>query len=926
MKGTSGLLLLALLAGPVEAAERYDPRLTFRTLRTPHFTIHFHQGEDHLAQRLAQIAEEVHDRLSRELQVSPERHTHVILVDQTDLANGWATPVPYNLIEITAAAPPPSSDLGFTDDWLRLVFTHEYTHVLHLDRSRGLFGALRRVFGRAAPLFPNVFLPLWHIEGLATFYETRETGAGRLRSGAFRSIVDTAAREDAFLRLDRAAGGLVDWPGGNAAYVYGARFHEYLEARFGRDAFARLSAATAGRVPYLPGGAYRKVFGTPVRELWQEFRRSTEATARENDRSAAPATRLTHQGFTVAGPRWLPDGGLLYSSRTPHGFPALMHLAPGGTPRTLLTRYLGERASPHRGLVFFDQQELVRSVALQSDLYVADLTTGRVQRLTTGARAADPDVSPDGSTLAAIRQANGSAALVRYPIARAAGRLSLGDPLAIVDRGDTQFGAPRWSPSGHRLAAERRSLGARPDVVILDPTTGEVRQRIAAGDGRVGEPEWVDESRLLVTFEQADEPPAVVRVDLATGRVTRVVDLPGGAQSPACSSTGRIAFVGSTADGYDLFETPLIDGDPEPRVEVGLDVPPRSGEASTGRPAMPYSPARSVWPRFWMPVVETDEDRLEAGAGTLGFDALGRHTYTSVVLWSDRARPDWNVSYAYDRWRPTIVASAADDVIVWQGQEYRETSVDAGLLLPFRTVRRRQFVYAAFHGTRERDPGGVFDRRSIRAGYQVSSARRYGYSISPEDGVTAGATVDVTRRALGADADALTWTVDLRAYPRVGGRHRVLALRAAAAVSSGDRAGRRALGAGGSAAPASTLAFGRDAIGLARGFGTDDIAGSRAAVLNADYRLPLARIERGLGRLPIFLRQVHATAFVDAAHAWTSAFDAADARVSGGVELSADFVLGHSLPLTVASGLAFRRDPAGAQEGPAAFWRLGVAF
>jgi hypothetical protein len=39
------------VAGP------YDPVLRFRTLATPHFLIHFHDGEDAAAARLATIAE-----------------------------------------------------------------------------------------------------------------------------------------------------------------------------------------------------------------------------------------------------------------------------------------------------------------------------------------------------------------------------------------------------------------------------------------------------------------------------------------------------------------------------------------------------------------------------------------------------------------------------------------------------------------------------------------------------------------------------------------------------------------------------------------------------------------------------------------------------------------------------------------------------
>ena len=53
------------------------------------------------------------------------------------------------------------------------------------------------------------------------------TGEGRVPAGDFRAIVDVAAAQGRFEPIDRASGGLVDWPGGNAPYAYGAYFHQY---------------------------------------------------------------------------------------------------------------------------------------------------------------------------------------------------------------------------------------------------------------------------------------------------------------------------------------------------------------------------------------------------------------------------------------------------------------------------------------------------------------------------------------------------------------------------------------------------------------------------------------------------------------------------------------------------------------------------
>jgi hypothetical protein len=149
-------LVLVGAAVNADATSFFDPAYRYRTLFTQHFSIHFHQGEDALARRLATIAEDVWQKLGAPLGVQPPRHTDVVLVDQTDLSNGFATPLPYNTIVVTAVWPAGVEFIGKTDDWLRLVFTHEFTHIVHLDRSEGWARVVRRVFGREPLAFPNV--------------------------------------------------------------------------------------------------------------------------------------------------------------------------------------------------------------------------------------------------------------------------------------------------------------------------------------------------------------------------------------------------------------------------------------------------------------------------------------------------------------------------------------------------------------------------------------------------------------------------------------------------------------------------------------------------------------------------------------------------------------------------------------------------
>jgi hypothetical protein len=155
------------------AASRYDPRLHFRSIETARFTIHFHQGEESLARRLAAIAEETADRVAAELGAANGR-VHVILVDQHDLSNGWANPVPYNVIEISAAAPSGGSTIGNTDDWLRLCCRMS-THIVHLT-ARGWTAGFARL-GHSPPL-SNVFPLQWQIEGIAVSTKPLTGGDG----------------------------------------------------------------------------------------------------------------------------------------------------------------------------------------------------------------------------------------------------------------------------------------------------------------------------------------------------------------------------------------------------------------------------------------------------------------------------------------------------------------------------------------------------------------------------------------------------------------------------------------------------------------------------------------------------------------------------------------------------------------------------
>ena len=180
-------------------------------------------------------------------------------------------------------------------------------------------------------------------------------------------------------------------------------------------------------------------------------------------------TRLTEHGFTVGGPRFALDGRLYYSIVNPHAFPALLVRDPGASAsRKVANRYLGTRVGFAASEIVFDQMEIENQVGLQSDLYAVG-AGGHTRRLTHGARAGDPDVSPDGSTIVCTVQRADRRELATLPVPAGRTQDSSGDagiragcalllaPLvagSTMDRGRTRVAAGpignRADRSGHR--------------------------------------------------------------------------------------------------------------------------------------------------------------------------------------------------------------------------------------------------------------------------------------------------------------------------------------------------------------------------------------------------------------------------------------------------------------------------------------------
>jgi len=960
-------LVLLASAGQATAAALVDPALRFRQIRTEHFIIYFHEGEERLAQRLAVVAEETRERLATFLSV-PTARTHVILVDQSEIANGWATPLPFNTITLHAAWPSGGDLTGHTDDWLRMVFAHEFTHIAHLDRSREWAHAARVVFGRLPLAFPNMFLPYWQIEGLATLAESRLTGRGRVYSANFAAMLNETAYADALEPMDRLNGGLTDWPSGQGPYAYGVNFHTYLARRFGDDRFDDLADVSARMLPFAGAFAFREAFGVELSALWKDYQAELRSAAgNDDDGPTGPgplgeqAERLTTHGFATNGPRFLPvcdscDPELAYSSLTPHEFPSIEILnMEAGTSRSVASRYLGSALGVAGDWLVFDQLDLHRNTGLYGDLYAVDRTSGRVQALTSEARLLDPDVGPDGRAIVAVRQEPGYRSLVTFRLSGVAPdeEMHLTEERTLFDLPDTQWNLPRWSPDGTSLVVGRHRLGSLPEIVIVRPAEGTVQVIAAATSHRIVTPTWRPDGQAIVAAADFDGVFNLYEFPIDGSRPRQLTSVRSGATSPDVSPDGRtIAFVGYTTDGFDVFTMPYP-ANPRPVTNPSPASEPPAANESAEPDDEPlgeeYSPWSTIWPRYWAPIVTLDGDQVRAGGSTSGHDVLRYHGFNASITWlidveGRNPRPvpsatDWNVTYAYSRWTPTFYASTSRETTLLNGPldvfdiprrgSVQDLVVEGGMVLPTQTIRTaRQWQFAV---RRESFTFALDDERAkgtemaYRAAWSIRNAREYGYSISPDDGGALGLTLDWRPDVDGSAVTTLG--ADARVYLPGLRPHHVAAIRGGLAASHGPLELRRAFLLGGSQASGSVTSFDRDAFGLLRGFENNRHAASRVTAFNADYRLPLARPQRGIRTIPVMLHSMHAAVFLDVARAWDTEDAEAATHRSIGAEFSFDLVAGYQYQFTIALGAALIRDAVARQEDGAAFFaRIGRSF
>jgi hypothetical protein len=567
------VMVWCLMAPSSARAATYDPDLTWRTIVTEHFRVHFHQGEEQLAEEFSHMVEEVYDTMTAEMQWTPRMKTEVVLIDRTDRANGFATAVPYNAITIFVTAPQEDSTLSLYEDWSEAIFTHELTHVLHMETNRGIVRAARAVVGRIAST--NDVSPWWMVEGLATLQETRHTPGGRGRSPFVDMIKRAAVVDDAFPPLGNLDGLQVTPPSGNLRYLFGQDFMQYVADNTGRDAWTRWTHTYGGHIPFLL--PTKKTFGRKLHGLYYDWRTSVferyRAQLGEVEREGVrEGIVISTSEDSCSAPSFSPDNTrIVWSCYDLQMGSSIWSSEPDGSGAEKLIQDFGARTFTWRadGQAFvYAASHIVNRFNTWSDVYMFDLRRRRVTALTQGARARDPDFSPDGTHLMMVTNRVQNNQLETLTVDQRRKRLT-------NHTDHTQYSTPRYHPSGELLAVSVWEHGRR-DLWLIAPDGTRLR-RLTFDAANDRDPSWSTDGRYLFFSSDRSGIPNIYALELETLHLWQVTNVRTGAARPSVSPDfQRLAYEQYSANGWDVR---LMTLDPADWLDRGTLPSPITGGA-----------------------------------------------------------------------------------------------------------------------------------------------------------------------------------------------------------------------------------------------------------------------------------------------------------------------------------------------------------
>ncbi len=676
--------VVMILAIPPYASARYDPALQWCTVQTDNFIIYYPKGHELLAQRVLSLCEEVHKNITGYFGVEP-RPCPIVLDPGTDIFNGFMGIFP-NRISLYETPLYTVRGFGPESDLMDLVFTHEYTHYVHITTRLGWYGELTKVLGDGLAI-SNGLSPGWVLEGITTNTETMFTDGGRGRSTLFKGEMMSFTEGQGLWDLNSAAVSSPYAPPGERIYLAGYHMVEYMNRTYGQDAFARLSRYQARHPLGGTAEALNFVTGKSPQQFYLDFLSDYLASTRTS-RDQALSAGLPQGKVVLADDQtldsleshfWTDQGTIVGLRRGYDKKTALVEVDPG-TGKTVseietgILANLSARRLPDGRLLMPEifYHPLGEGQIDTTDLVVFDPKTKEHERLTKQAHIYSACLSPDKKTFVATRR-NGM--WIDLVLLNADGT----NIRPLISKAGMYFDAPCWSPDGSQIATVVK-IGRNSDIVLVNPATGAMELLFASDTCEDNEPEFSPDGKWLVFSSDRSGIWNIYAWDLANKKLFQLTSVPYLAGDPHISPDGKDLSYSNTIRGVKQICTLPFNpqaGKPFPTLEAqGMEQPDlkrlQPDVAFTGSPGIPL---QAYKPFVHIPYFSSDEKGAQAGVLLMGADPVGINSYTANLLYGFKSdRPGYDINLTNKSFWPTLTARLYDTSVegntVGDGKDY----------------------------------------------------------------------------------------------------------------------------------------------------------------------------------------------------------------------------------------------------------------
>jgi hypothetical protein len=499
------------------------PSIKWKQINTDTVKIIFPSGMDSQAQRVSSIVHYLAEHSStnssyaglRSFALGSQLHKiNIVLQNQTTIANGYVGLGPFRS-EFFLTPVLDNFNEG-SIPWSDQLAVHEYRHVMQFNNFRnGLSKLMYHLFGDdGLSLAINAAIPDWFYEGDAVYNETVVTNQGRGRLPLFMNAYPSlwqSGKKYSWMKLRN--GSLKDYVPNH--YYLGYMLVNYGRDKYGADFWTKVTKdASAYKGLFYPfQKAIKKYAGVDYKtfreQAFDSYKKNIERVAVTRDKYLFPVNKnyVTNYYF----PYSIGNDSLLYLKTSYRHRPAFYIKNKNGEQRLRVRDIsIDQQFSYRNGKIVYAAYETDLRWGWRdySVIKLLDVQTGEQKTVTRKSKYFTPDISADGSKIAAVQ-----------------------------------------------VAADGKS-----ELHIIDATNGQVMKIIRSAEiSLFTDPKFIDENSLITAVRLPDGKMALALADVQTGSTIRLTPLSFNVVGYPCVNDGVIYFTASYTGNDDVFALRLND-------------------------------------------------------------------------------------------------------------------------------------------------------------------------------------------------------------------------------------------------------------------------------------------------------------------------------------------------------------------------------